>query len=815
MDDQLFLFETPKDPPNPWDDDAAGEEIPAVSVVFAEGIEKPLDYAVPAAWVGKVQRGMRLQVPLGKSNRPCEAFCVDVHTVRKSRVKLKFFQKILDEKPLISPTMLELTRWISEFYLCSWGAVLQCILPAGVRDQAGTRMAVLLSVSAQGRKALDLLKKEADEEKKPISYAAYESAADANARKAQQNTEIPRELRLTPTQEKILRTLLLWGKPLTNDELARRANVSFGPIKLLRERGLIQTQQARVRTGAGDFGGEASDLSNEADLDLNAEQEAAMEVIREALHARTAPKPILLHGVTGSGKTEVYIHAIREVVRTGRQAIVLVPEIALTPQTVQRFRSRFQNIAVLHSHLTDAQRHDEWERILHGDVEVIIGARSAVFAPTPRLGLIVIDEEHETSFKQDSMAPRYHAREVAIQRGKMENALVLLGSATPALETYWHARRGDYQLLTLAERVKNRILPSVSTVDLRIRDTLSNGAIGRKLHIAMHECLSEKHQMILLLNRRGFSTHIQCPSCGAVLSCPHCEISLTHHKVTDEVVCHYCDYHAAPPQNCPQCGSPSIRYSGMGTQTLEQEIPTRFPQARVLRMDTDSMQARGAHEKAFAQFRAGEIDILLGTQMIAKGLDFPNVTLVGVINADTALHLPDFRAEERTFHLITQVAGRTGRGDAGGNVLVQSYQPENPAIQFACHHDYLGFARYALPLRQKLKYPPYGELARLVIRGTNEAETKKTAEMLAEQSRLAGGVNPPAAGPAQPGIPPFRVLGPAPCPVVKLRDFYRFHIQVHSDSRPFLVDVLRKIQSEAKIPSDIQWIIDLDPLAML
>lgn len=806
MDDQLFLFETPQDPPNPWDDDAAGEEIPAVSVVFAEGIDKTLDYAIPPAWVGKVQKGMRLQVPLGKSNRPCEAFCVDVHSVQKSRVKLKFFLKILDEKPLISPTMLELTRWISEFYLCSWGTVLQCILPAGVRDQAGTRVAVLLSVSAQGRKAFDLLQKEQEEEKKPISYAAFETKAKAQARRAQQKTEIPKELRLTPTQEKIIRTLLLWGKPLTQDELARRANVSFGPIKLLRDRGLIQSQQSRIRTGAGDYGPERQHKQD--DLALNPDQAAAMEQIRSALHARTVPKPILLHGVTGSGKTEVYIQTIREVVRSGRQAIVLVPEISLTPQTVQRFRSRFQNIAVLHSHLTDAQRHDEWERILHGDVEVIIGARSAVFAPTPRLGLIVIDEEHETSFKQDSMAPRYHAREVAIQRGKMENALVLLGSATPALETYWHARRGDYQLLTLANRVKNRILPTVSPVDLRIRDTLSNGAIGRKLHIAMHECLREKHQMILLLNRRGFSTHIQCPSCGAVLSCPHCEISLTHHKVTDEVVCHYCDYHAAPPQNCPQCGSPSIRYSGMGTQKLEQEIQTRFPQARVLRMDTDSMQARGAHEKAFAQFRAGEIDILLGTQMIAKGLDFPNVTLVGVINADTALHLPDFRAEERTFHLITQVAGRTGRGDAGGTVLVQSYQPENPAIQFACQHDYVGFARYALPLRQKLKYPPYGELARLVIRGTNEEETKKTAETLAAQIRLAGAGNLPSAS-------ALRVLGPAPCPVVKLRDFFRFHIQVHADSRSFLADTLRKIQSEVKIPSEIQWIIDMDPLAML
>ena len=804
MDEQYFLFETGGKPQDPWDAEVQGEEVPAVSVVFPEGIAKPLDYAIPPAWLGKVQPGMRLEVPLGKSNRPATVFCIAVHTVSASRMKLKFASRILDEKPLISPTMLELTRWIGEHWLCPWGTVLQSVLPAGVRENAGTRMAVLLSISEKGVKALELRRREVQEAAEPLSYANFETIQDAKVRQAVEKTEIPRELRLTPTQEKILHTLMMWGKPLTTEELARRTNVSYGPVKLLRERGFIQSQQSRIRTGAGEH--DAGEFTKQTDLVLNPEQNAAMVKIREALHARRAPRPILLHGVTGSGKTEVYVHAIREVVRAGRQAIVLVPEISLTPQTVQRFRSRFANIAVLHSHLTDAQRHDEWERILHGDVEVIVGARSAVFAPTPRLGLIVIDEEHETSFKQDSMAPRYHAREVAIQRGKMENALVLLGSATPSLESWHRAQCGEFELIPLVRRVKNRVLPHVSTVDLRIRDTISNGAIGRKMHIAMNECLQKKQQVILFLNRRGFSTHIQCPACGAVLSCPHCEISLTHHKSAGEVICHYCDYHSVPPQNCPQCGSPSIRYSGMGTQKLEVEIQSRFPNARVLRMDTDSMQARGAHEKAFAQFRAGEIDILLGTQMIAKGLDFPNVTLVGVINADTALHLPDFRAEERTFHLITQVAGRTGRGDAGGEVLVQSFQPENSAIQFACRHDYLGFANYALPLRKALKYPPYGELARIVVRGTDENETKQAAETIAQRIRQEI---------LSLRVVDGRVLGPAPCPVVKLRDFYRFHIQVHARDREVLCEVLGRVQAEVKLPSEIQWIIDLDPLAML
>ncbi|MBO5436806.1 MAG: primosomal protein N', partial [Thermoguttaceae bacterium] len=375
--------------------------------------------------------------------------------------------------------MLELTRWIGEHWLCPWGTVLQSVLPAGVRENAGTRMAVLLSISEKGVKALELRRREVQEAAEPLSYANFETIQDAKVRQAVEKTEIPRELRLTPTQEKILHTLMMWGKPLTTEELARRTNVSYGPVKLLRERGFIQSQQSRIRTGAGEH--DAGEFTKQTDLVLNPEQNAAMVKIREALHARRAPRPILLHGVTGSGKTEVYVHAIREVVRAGRQAIVLVPEISLTPQTVQRFRSRFANIAVLHSHLTDAQRHDEWERILHGDVEVIVGARSAVFAPTPRLGLIVIDEEHETSFKQDSMAPRYHAREVAIQRGKMENALVLLGSATPSLESWHRAQCGEFELIPLVRRLKNRVLPHVSTVDLRIRDTISNGAIGRKM----------------------------------------------------------------------------------------------------------------------------------------------------------------------------------------------------------------------------------------------------------------------------------------------------------------------------------------------
>ena len=791
MSDQFSLFsEDAQRPVDPWVADAA-EEFLAASVVFPEGIAKPLDYAIPESLVGKVQAGCRLEVPLGKANRPKSVYCVGVHTLAKSQIQLKYLSRIVDERPLFSATMLELTKWISDYWLCPWGAVLQTVLPAGVRTQAGTRVATLVCLSQKGREALEWL-----------------AAAQKVSKESKKKTTPKPAFKLTPLQQHILEFLRKFGRPIAPEELARRCGTSSGPIQTLRKNGFLETSLERVSTHAGEMR-QTAELQD--DMRLSPEQQAAFAQIQTLLNA-SKPGVGLIHGVTGSGKTELYIQAIRQVVRRGQQAIVLVPEISLTPQTVQRFRSRFANIAVLHSKLTDAQRHEQWLQIQRGDVQVVIGARSAIFAPAPRLGLIIIDEEHETSFKQDT-APRYHARDVAVQRGKMENAVVLLGSATPSLESWYHAvEKRDYTLISMPHRIGNRPLPDVETVDLRIRDRQASGAVGRKLHIAMRECLDEKHQMILLLNRRGYSTHVQCPACGKVLECPHCAISLTHHFTTKELICHYCDYREPVPQYCPECGSAAIRYWGTGTQKLEEEITRRFPDARVLRMDSDSMQARGAHEDAFRRFRAGEIDILLGTQMIAKGLDFPNVTLVGVINADTALYLPDFRAEERTFHLITQVAGRTGRGESGGHVLVQTFEPENDAIQYACQHDFVGFANYALPSRQEWGYPPYGAMARLVIRSQECEKAEEASIQLAQAIR--------AAFASLPSLPEAsrkkeRVLGPAPCPAAKVRDFYRFHIQVHSPERGRIHDVLQNVDETFKTPANVEWIIDMDPIGML
>jgi primosomal protein N' (replication factor Y) len=547
-------------------------------------------------------------------------------------------------------------------------------------------------------------------------------------------------------------------------------------------------------------------------LELNADQQAALAAILAVLESGQHGT-LLIHGVTGSGKTEVYIQAIQEVLRYGRQAIILVPEISLTPQTEQRFRSRFGQVAVLHSHLTDSERHRHWERIASGKVQVVVGARSAIFAPTPNLGLIILDEEHESSFKQDS-APRYHARDVALERARMERIPLVLGTATPSLESWARAMTPPadpalphYQLLSMPRRVFDRPLPAVATVDLRVefQNRTSRGAISRQLQKAMEVSLNEGGQVILLLNRRGYSTHIQCPACGMVLRCLHCDIALTHHLQSQIALCHYCDFQQAAPERCPECSFPGIRYGGFGTQKLEAEVKARFPNERCLRMDTDTMQKPGSHERALSAFHEGEVRILLGTQMIAKGLDFPNVTLVGVINADTALHFPDFRAAERTFQLVTQVAGRTGRGEKGGRVLVQTFNPDHPAIQAATRHDYARFADVELPERREMSYPPFGSMVRLVVRGPVEAPTNAFARQLAELvSAEAVALELTA-----------RVLGPAPAPIAKLRGNHRYQIQVQATDGTALREAVRRATANLKPPDDVQWIADVDPLDML
>lgn len=754
----LFDTEVPQ-----WELDSQAEKCVA-TVVLSSGLLKPLSYSVPDSLRDSIEPGRRVRVPLGRGNRKVTGYCVSIENQQQSNRRLKNIDKVIDSQALLSPSLLRLTKWMADYYLCSWGQVLETVIPAGVRVGAGTRLTTLLTIAPETKQKLASLK-------------------------------------LPKKQSAVIDHLLTQTSPMTPAKLASAVGCTQAPITALRRKGLIHSEVKR--TSAEMTSGKV--LPEEPQLKLNTDQSAAFDGILESLR-RQQHETVLIHGVTGSGKTEVYMHAIQEVVGYGRQAIVLVPEISLTPQTVSRFRARFGEVAVLHSHLTDVQRHQQWARISNGSVQVIVGARSAVFAPTPHLGLIVIDEEHESSFKQET-APRYHARDVAQRRAEAEGVPLILGSATPSLESYQRSLEGHYKLVKMDKRVFERPLPEVNTIDLRIheQDRWTRGAISRQLQVAMGEALCEEGQVILLLNRRGFSTHIQCPSCGQAVVCPACEISLTHHKQQDVAICHYCDHSQTAPNHCSHCGFTGLQFSGRGTQRLEDEVRKLFPQHECLRMDTDTMQRRGSHEEALARFRNGEIQILLGTQMIAKGLDFPNVTLVGVINADTALHLPDFRAAERTFQLVTQVAGRTGRSKRGGHVLVQTCQPDHPAIQAAIRHDYAKFAEHELPMRRALKYPPFGAMVRLVIRGPGEVTTKEFASTLASSVRKAG----------EEKSMPVRILGPAAAPLAKLRGNYRFAIHLQGPPAEDLSALVKEATLNLKAPDDILWIADVDPLDMM
>lgn len=757
---QKSLFETE---PDPWTLDASSEQRVA-EIAFADPPHGPFSYKVPETLRAPLGPGQRVQVPLGKGNRGVIGYCLQVGSKAAGSRPLKEVLAVVDPLPLLSPAMLRLAEWMSEYYLCPLGQVLHAVLPAGVRGQAGTREMTFLSVSPEIALQLPTLK-------------------------------------LPTKQLDALKVLAASPRPLTPPELAAAAKCTLAPISELRKKKLVRAEVKRIQNVDVD---EAA-IAREEHLNLNVDQQAALNVILAALENRQH-RAVLMHGVTGSGKTEVYIRAIDEVLRFGRQAIVLVPEISLTPQTKQRFSSRFGNVAVLHSHLSDAERHWHWQRIAKGEVQVVIGARSAIFAPTPQLGLIVIDEEHDHSFKQGE-SPRYHARDVAVQRAKAENVPLVLGSATPALESWQAAARGEFQLIDMPTRVSNRPLPDVATIDLRteFQDRRSRGAISRQLQLAMEHALAEDGQVILLLNRRGFSTHIQCPSCGYVANCPHCSIALTHHREGDRIVCHYCDHQEQAPAKCPDCKFDGIRYSGLGTERLEAEVKARFQQVPVLRMDSDTMQKPGSHEQALARFRAGEIKILLGTQMIAKGLDFPNVTLVGVVNADTALHFPDFRAAERTFQLVTQVAGRTGRGDKGGRVLVQTFSPEHFAIQAALQHDYVLFANKELPVRLEHGYPPHASMVRLIVRGDEESIVEAFAEQVTERFRAA----------LTQSQVPHRILGPAPCPIARLRGKFRFHALLSSVDGVHLRQGVAKVAAALQPSAEVQWVLDVDPLDLL
>lgn len=748
---------------------------PAETGLFADIVfDRPLDhaysYSVPENLREAIAVGKRVLAPFGRGDKATVGYCVRLSNSAPTRA-LKALYRVLDNEILLTPDLLRLTRWMADYYLCGWGQVLNAVVPAGARERSGSRTITLLE--------------------------------------AVPPAELPAEMpELTAKQKIALQHLRAEDKPMEPRQLARLARCGSGPIEALVDKGLVRKSTRRVDrfTQTTEEG-----ISPDPSLRLNADQLQAWAPIEQALHGGGF-HAFLLYGVTGSGKTEIYLRAIEEVIRQGKEAIVLVPEISLTPQTIQRFRGRCGEVAVLHSHLGDAERGGHWRRVAGGQVQVVVGARSAVFAPTRKLGLIVIDEEHEGTFKQES-TPRYHARDVAVMRARLENIPIILGSATPSLESWHNAERGQYTLLSLPNRVLDRPMPKVALIDMR-HERAGPGrfrALSPSLERAMRDALRAGGQVMLLLNRRGFSTYVHCASCGHVETCRFCDLALIHHRERDVMLCHYCGYEQAPQRLCPSCGVGEERYQGLGTEKLQAEIEEKFSGYVVRRMDSDSMRRPGSHARVLSAFRKGLIHILLGTQMIAKGLDFPNVTLVGVVSADTALHIPDFRAGERTFQLLSQVAGRTGRGALGGRVLVQTFTPEHPSIALAAAHDYKAFVATELSQRRAHGYPPYERLVRLIVRSRDKDAANEFAE------RLSGAFRTALAGLGHTSAPtaPVRLLGPAEAPVFRLKGYYRFHFQLQSASAAALHQVLRAVTGTLRTPSGVEFTLDVDPLNML
>jgi primosomal protein N' (replication factor Y) len=716
----------------------------------------------------------------------------------RERKQLHDIDAVLESEPSVPPAILELCRWVADYYVAPLGLVLRSALPVALSGP------VRPEEPLKKRKLIRIVRE------LPTLSARTETFGRA---------ERQREL------YELLESL---GGSAELAHVTGQLGFTHAIVRALADRALIQTVEQAITRDP--FAALLTDTP--AALTLTPAQHNAVTALRAAANSkRAAPEqnlPFLLHGVTGSGKTLVYIELLREVLAQGRGAIVLVPEIALTPQTVARFRAHFgDTIAVLHSALSDGERYDAWRALHRGERRVAIGARSAVFAPVRDLGAIVVDEEHEASYKQGDTPPRYHAREVAIVRARLSGALCVLGSATPALESWHNAQRGKFRLLELPERVEGRALPPVRIIDLRRGRALlpkvqpnphassppssapasSSQSLSAELASAIQVRLDRREQAILLLNRRGYSTFVQCRECGSVWQCLQCNVSLTYHRSRKRLVCHYCFHEEPPPAYCTRCGAGDLSFRGVGTEQVEREVIERFPSARVSRMDVDTTSAKWAHHDILSRVEKREIDILLGTQMIAKGLDFPGVTLVGVINADVAMNLPDFRAGERTFQLLTQVAGRAGRGPQGGEVMIQTALPTHYAIVSALAHDYHAFAERELQERSVPAYPPHVRLVNVVVSGTDDNAVQQQVQQTAAwlQSVLDRAAR-------------IEMIGPAPCPIDRIRGRWRWHFLLRSPSAASLAAACRRLFLDHPIKpgrAELRIAIDRDPVSLL
>ncbi|WML51954.1 primosomal protein N' [Neobacillus sp. PS3-12] len=793
--------------------------------VPAKQTDKAFDYLIPDKWMDIIQPGIRVIVPFGP--RKIQGFVIGLK-LHSDFDKLKEIIEPIDLVPVLNKDLLELGHWLTESTLSFKIITYQAMLPAALKAKYEKKVSLAPGINREElpeelqplfqnnrELAWDLVLNSSLERKLHKEAAAgkleviYEVKERLHKKKLKyvlplmSAEELTMELEQIPAragkQRELVSYFILNSAPIEYRKL-HDLGLSASAVKPLAAKGLIAEKDMEVYRDPY----ENREFKRTSPLSLTAAQKEAIEPILDSIQ-NNLHKVFLLYGVTGSGKTEIYLQSIQDVINRGKEAIVLVPEISLTPQMVNRFKGRFGDlVAVMHSGLSAGEKYDEWRKIQRKEVKVVVGARSAIFAPFENLGIMIIDEEHETSYKQEEM-PRYHARDVAIERAVRSNCPVVLGSATPALESFARAKKGVYELLTLPSRMNEQALPAVEIIDMREELRGGNRSMfSRTLFEKLQERLEKKQQTVLFLNKRGFSSFVMCRDCGYVVNCPNCDISLTYHRVTEQMKCHYCGYEGRVPAACPECGSEHIRYFGTGTQKVEEELGKILPEARVIRMDVDTTSRKGSHERLLTDFQEGKADILLGTQMIAKGLDFPNITLVGVLSADTMLHLPDFRSSEKTFQLLTQVSGRAGRHELPGEVVIQTYTPEHYSIELSGKQDYDLFYNQEMMVRKIHKYPPFYYLSMINISHEQLMKAVSVTEKIVQyvRSRLSNETV---------------VLGPVASPIPRINNRYRYQCLIKYKREPNLTVTLKNIlnQYQKEAAAGLQVSVDTNPYILM
>ncbi|MBL3642003.1 primosomal protein N' [Bacillus sp. RHFB] len=794
--------------------------------VPAKQTDREFDYRIPEKWNQVIKPGMRVIVPFGP--RMVQGFVTGLKA-KSDFAKLRFIKEPMDLEPILNDELLQLGDWLTKESMCFKISALQAMLPAAMKakyekvikvvedkkDQLPPSIQNLFGKNdslswkdvIEGENA-SLVQKEMQNGNLELEYNVKNRLNKKTVRVIKSLLS-PMELKEMASaisshakkQQELLQYFIEHQEPIPLKELLELMNTSSGTVKSLVSKGALAEMDQEIYRDPY----ENRAFEKSMPFTLTAEQTAALKPIQEKIH-HDEHDVFLLYGVTGSGKTEVYLQAIASVIEKGKEAIMLVPEISLTPQTVKRFKERFgEQVAVMHSGLSVGEKYDEWRKIHRKEVKVVVGARSAVFAPFENLGLVIIDEEHESSYKQEE-TPRYHARDVAIERAKSYGCPVILGSATPTLESFARAKKNVYKLLTLSQRMNKNALPAVDIVDMREELRTGNRSMfSELLFTKLKDRLDKGEQTVLMLNKRGHSSFVMCRSCGLVINCPNCDISLTYHRFNDIMKCHYCGFEEGMPSVCPECESEHIRFFGTGTQKVEEELAKILPEARVIRMDVDTTSKKGSHERLLNAFGEGKADILLGTQMIAKGLDFPNITLVGVLSADTMLHLPDFRSSEKTFQLLTQVSGRAGRHQLPGEVVIQTYTPEHYSIELSALQDYDAFYEREMYLRRQSHYPPYYYVVLITVSHEDLMKTVSVTEKITNY--LGSRLNRDSV-----------VLGPVASPISRINNRYRYQCLIKYKREPDLNQHLRTLlehYQKETAQNHLQISIDLNPQIMM